>query len=532
MDMLARMKEVEERRGHLLKGGSQKEIDRQHQMGKLTARERIEKLFDEGTFREIDLWIRTIKTGFDIDEKELPGDAVIAGIGKIHGRPFYTFAHDFTVGGGTFGAAFHHKVTRIMEMALEHRIPYIQIIDSGGERVQDWFGRPGFRPILGGKKPMGGTMTMYRAPGIISGVVPQITLMLGPMYAGSAYSPTMADFMIMRDKISFMSVASPSLLKSVTFVDVTQEEIGGARLHATTTGTADFLVESDEEGIEICRELVTYIPLNNEEKAPIVDLGDDPNRRDGQLSEIVSAGLSKPYDMREVIRRIVDKGGFLELQQLFAKSLIIGLARLDGQTVGIVANNPAEENGILTLDTCDKEARFIRWCDAFNVPVIFLVDTPGFSSDVEQEQSMNGLMRTVPKPVFAICESTVPKITVHIGRCFGVARLVMGTLRMGVDFAYSWPSAQVARMNPTEAVETIYREEISSSKEPERVRKEKLAELLKDYINYPFHAAEQAMVSDIIDPRDTRPTLIETLRALSNKKPRPQPWRKHSLISQ
>jgi len=531
-DMRDKIKEVEERRNHLLKGGPQREIDRQHQMGKLTARERIEKLFDKGSFREIDLWIRPIKTGYDIDERELPGDGVITGIGKIHGRPFYVVAHDFTVGGGTFGAAFHHKVTRIMEMALEKRIPYVQIIDSGGERIQDWFGRPGFRPVLGGKKPMGGTMTMYRAPGIISGVVPQITLMLGPMYAGSAYSPTMADFMIMRDKTAFMSVASPSLLKSVTFVDVTQEEIGGARLHATTTGTADFLVATDEEGIEICRDLVTYVPLNNKEKPPIVDPGDDPNRRDERLLEIVPDDLSKPYDMREVIRCIVDKGKFLELQKLFAKSLIIGLARLDGQTVGIVANNPAEENGILTLDTCDKEARFIRWCDAFNVPVIFFVDTPGFSADAKQEQSMNGLMRTVPKPAFAISEATVPMITIHIGRCFGVARLIMGTLRMGIDFAYSWPSAQVARMNPEEAVEIIYKEEISSSTEPERVRKEKLAELLKNYINYPYHAPEQAMVNDIIDPRDTRPVLIESLRSLANKEPRPRPWRKHTLMPQ
>ena len=373
---------------------------------------------------------------------------------------------------------------------------------------------------------------MYRAPGIISGVIPQITLMLGPMYAGSAYSPTMADFMIMRDETAFMSVASPSLLKSVTFADVTQEEIGGARLHATTTGTADFLVETDEEGIEICRELVSYIPLNYREKPPVVDLGDDPERKDERLLEIVPSDLSKPYDMREVIGCIVDGGKFLELQQLFAESIIIGLARLNGQTVGIVANNPAEADGILSLDTCDKEARFIRWCDAFNVPLIFLVDTPGFLPNAGQEQSRNGLLRTVPKPVFAISEATVPMITVYIGKCFGVARLIMGTLRMGVDIAYSWPSAQVARMNPEEAVDIIYKDEISSSEEPEKLRKDKLTELYKNHINYPYHALEQAMVNDIIDPRDTRPVLIRTLKDLANKEPLPRPWRKHSLIPQ
>jgi len=530
--MSDKIKGVEERRGHLRKGGPQSEIDRQHKMGKLTARERLEKLYDKGTFREIDLWIRAIKTGFDIDERELPADAVITGIGKIHGRPFYAYAHDFTVGGATFGAAFHHKVTRIMEMALEKGIPYIGVIDSGGERIQDWFGRPAFRPILGGKKPMGGTMTMYRSPGIVSGAVPQITLMMGPMYAGSAYSPTMADFMIIRDKTAFMSVASPTLLKAVTFIDVTQEEIGGAKLHATTTGTADILVETDEEGIERCRELTTYLPLNYKDKPPVDNLGDDPNRRDERLMEIVPGDLSKPYDMHEVISCIVDKGKFFELQKLFAKSIIIGFARLDGQVVGIVANNPAEENGILTLDTCDKQARFTRFCDAYNIPVIFLVDTPGFASDVAQEQTMNGLMRTVPKPVFAISEATVPMVTVNIGRCYGVARMVMGTLRMGIDLAYSWPCAQIARMNPVEAVEILHKEQIAASPEPDRVRSEKLAELLTNYINHPYHAAEQAMVNDIIDPRDTRPMLIETLKTLTNKTPKPRPWRKHSLITQ
>lgn len=530
--MLDRIKEVEERRSHLLKGGPPKEVERQHKMGKLTARERIEKLFDEGTFKEIDLWVRPIKTGFDIDERELPGDGVITGIGEIHGRPVYAYIHDFTVAGATFGAAFHHKITKIMEMALENRIPCIQVVDSGGERIHDWFGRPAHRPILGGKHPIGNTMTMYRAPGIISGSVPQLTLMLGPMYAGSAYSPTMADFMIMRNKTGFMSVASPPLLKSVTFADVTQEEIGGAELHAKVTGTTDFLAESDEEAIEICRELFTYIPLNCQQKPPVVDTGDDPHRRDEKLLHIVPQDLSKPYDIHEVISCIVDNGQFLELQKLFAKSLIIGFARLDGQTVGIVANNPAEENGILTIDTCDKETRFVRWCDAFNIPLIFLVDTPGFLPGAEQEQSRDGLIRTVPKPVFAICESTVPIMTVYIGRCYGVARLVMGTLRMGVDLAYCWPSAQVARINPEEAVEVIYRKEIGASKEPDKVRREMLAGLLQNYINHPYHAVEQAMANDIIDPRDTRATLIRALKNLANKKPTPRPWRKHSLLPQ
>jgi acetyl-CoA/propionyl-CoA carboxylase len=278
--------------------------------------------------------------------------------------------------------------------------------------------------------------------------------------------------------------------------------------------------------------LVTYIPLNNAEKSPIIDTGDDPNRRDERLLEIVSANSSGAYDMRDIIHCIVDNGQFLELQKLFAKSLTIGFARLDGQTVGIVANNPAEENGILTLNTCDKQARFIRWCDSFNVPIIFLVDTLGFLSSVEQEQSRDGLLRTVPKPVFAICEASVPMITVHIGKCFGVARLIMGTLRMGIDVAYCWPSAQVARIDPEEAVEVIYEKEISSSQEPDRVRRDKLTGLLENHFDFPYNALKQAMVNDIIDPRDTRSVLIRTLETLANKGQLPRPWRKHSLIPQ
>ena len=530
--MLRKIQEIEERRKRLWQMGGPKAVENQHKAGKLTARERVEKLVDPGTFQELNLWIRSLKTGFDVDARELPGDAIVTGFAQINARPVYVISEDLTVLGGTFGMGFHHKITRIMQMAVEHGIPYVQLIDSGGERIHDIFGRPGFRPILGGRVPIGGTATLYQAPGLASGVVPQITLMVGPSYAGSAYSPTMADFYIMRKGTAFMSVASPQLLKAVTFKDVTQEQIGGSVLHSTVTGIADFLLDTDEEVIATGRELVTYIPLNHLEKPPQVEMNDDPNRREQRLLEVVPEDLSRPYDMHEVIRCIVDQGKFFELQRIYAKSLIIGFARLDGQTVGIVANNPAEENGVLTLDTCDKQARFIRWCDAFNVPLIFLVDTPGFLTNREEEQSKNGLLRTVPKVTYALCEATVPQIVVHIGRNYGPARLIMGNLRMGADFVYSWPSAQVARINPVEAVERIHRKEIESSKEPQRVREERLAELLKNFIRYPYHAGELVMVNDIIDPRDTRPLLIKTLNHLANKKSPPRPWKKHGLIQQ
>jgi methylmalonyl-CoA decarboxylase subunit alpha len=530
--MLKKIQEIEDKRKRLLQMGGPKAVESQHKAGKLTARERVERLVDPGTFQELNLWIRSLKTGFDVDKRELPGDAIVTGFAKINGRPVYVISEDLTVLGGTFGMGFHHKITRIMQMAVEHGVPYVQLIDSGGERIHDIFGRPGFRPILGGRVPVGGTATLYQAPGLASGVVPQITLMVGPSYAGSAYSPTMADFYIMRKGTAFMSVASPQLLKAVTFKDVTQEQIGGSVLHSTVTGIADFLLDTDEEVIAMGRELVTYIPLNHREKPPLVEMNDDPDRREERLLGIVPEDLSRPYDMHEVIRAIVDQGKFFELQQIYAKSLIIGFARLDGQTVGIVANNPGEENGALTLNTCDKQARFIRWCDAFNVPLIYLVDTPGFAAGGDEEQSREGLLRTVPKAVFAICEATVPQLTVNIGRNFGPGRMVMGNLRTGVDFAYSWPCAQVARINPADAVERIYAREIASAPEPEKARAEKLAEMLKSTIRYPYHAAEQVMVNDLIDPRDTRPLLIKTLKHLANKKLPPRPWRKHGLIQQ
>ncbi len=520
-NMLDKIKDMEERREQLRQGGGAAAIEKQHQATKLTVRERLDRLFDKGTFNEDNLWVRSHR-----GDKELPGDAVVTGIGKIHNRPVCVYAHDFTVLAGTFGPGLHYKVSRMMQMARESGLPLIGVVDSGGERMGGREGSEG-----------PGAPSLYFLPMLGSGVVPGITVMLGPSFAGSAYSPTMAsDFYIMRDKTAQMAVASPPLLKTVTFKDVTAEEIGGATLHATTTGTADFLTETDDEAIEICRELVTYLPLNNRESPPVVDTGDDPNRRDERLIEIVPADLSKPYDMREVIRCIVDNGQFLEIAKLFAKSIIIGFARLNGHTVGIVANDPAENGGTLNISTSDKEARFIRHCDCFNIPLVFLVDTVGFSSNAKDfygkldEQSRDGLLRTAPKATFAICEATVPKVVVHIGKCFGSALLAMGNVAMGVDFTYSWPSAQVAPMKPEEAVESIYEEEIGSSEDPDEVRKEKLAELLKKYYNYPYLAAGEMLVNELIDPRDTRPLLIRTLENLAHKNPTPRPWRKHSLI--
>lgn len=521
-----KIKDLEKRRKHLQEGGGPAEIEKQHARTKLTVRERLDRLFDKGTFIEDNLWIRSSTGG-----RELPGDAVVTGMGNIHGRPVFVYAHDFTVLAGTFGGGLHYKVARTMTMARESGLPCIGLVDSAGERMGG-----AARSEESAGSALGQIGTLYSLPMISSGVVPQLTVMLGPSYAGSAYSPTMAgDFYIMRHRTAYMSVASPVLLKSVTFKDVTQEEIGGSELHATVTGNADFLTETDEEAIEICRDLVSYLPLNNRESPPVLDMGDDPDRRDERLLEIVPPDLSKPYDMHEVIRCIVDKGQFLESAKLYAPSIIICLARLNGRTVGIVANNPAENGGSLNINTMDKETRFIRFCDAFNIPLVFLVDTAGFLSDAKdfygklEEQSRDGLLRSAPKAAFAISEATVPMVVVYIGKCFGPALLPMGNVAMGVDFTYSWPSAQVAPMKPEEAVGSIYKKEIESAENPEEIRREKIAELLKKY-NYPYLAAGEVLVNDLIDPRDTRPRLIRTLENLAHKKPTPRPWRKHSLI--
>ncbi|MFC1945865.1 acyl-CoA carboxylase subunit beta [Chloroflexota bacterium] len=525
-----RSNEIEKQRNCLIQGGGAGQIKKQHQRGKLTARERVNKLFDPGTFREVDLWIKPLKTGFDVDQREAPGDGVVTGFGKVAGRLMYAYAHDYTVLGGAMSIGQIHKVTRVMEKALEARVPCIGLIDSGGIKIQDWFGRPGLKPILSGGLGVGFTSGVFPAPAISSGVIPQISLMLGPCYAGSAYSPTMADFVVMRRGTSFMSVAPPSLLKTVTFADVTQEEIGGAEFHATVTGTADYLADTDEDAIEFCRELLSYLPSNNGEKAPAVRTKGGIKQPDESIAHVVSPDLAKPYDMHEIIRRIVDNGRFLEIQSLFARHLIIGFARLAGQTIGIVANNKMVLDGILNLDSCDKQARFIRFCDAFNIPLVTLVDTPGFQSNIDEERSGNGLIRTAAKPVFAICEATVPMIVVYIGQCEGPARMVMGTQRMGIDFAYCWPTAQVARMDLEEATMRILHGGADSEDGPAEGKVHE--DFKQKYFRYPFNAGEQLLANDIIDPKDTRPMIIDALELLANKNTLPRPGKKHSLVPQ
>ena len=527
-DMREMLQKVEENREKLQPGGGPADIEKQHGRGKLTAWERIEKFFDSGTFQEIGIWTQPMKTGFDIDNRELPRDSVIVGCGEVNGRYVYAYAHDFTVLAGTQSTIQNSKVARAMQQAMEEGIPLVGMVDSGAIRIHDLFGRSGFKIPVRGSPVGGGGGFMYYPP-LMSGVVPHISLMLGPCYAGSAYSPIMADFVIMRRNIAVMSVASPPILKAVTFVDVTEEEIGGALLHSEITGSNDLLVESDEEAISNCQELLGFLPSNWRENPPVVDTGDDPNRTDEKLLDLVPTDVSQPYDMHEVISSIVDKGHLFELQALYAPNMIIGFARLAGQTVGIVANNPAVGDGCVDVNSSDKEARFIRFCDCYNIPLVFLVDTPGFLPSLDQEQSRDGLERNAAKPVFAICESTVPKITVYVRRCWGAGRLVMGTERMGCDAVYAWPSADIRIEGFERAADALYKAEIETAKNPEEVRRDLMQKIHDEYAT-PYHFAGVQGTDDIIDPRATRPILINTLNRLSKKLKSARPWRKHSLI--
>ena len=533
-DMRELIEQLEEKRKKLQPGGGTAEIEKQHGRGKLTAWERIEKLFDPGTFQEIGLWTQPMKTGFDIDKRDLPRDSVIVGCGEVNGRKVYSYAHDFTVLAGTQSTIQNSKVARAMEQAMEEGIPLVGMVDSGAIRIHDLFGMSGFKIPVRGSPVGGGGGFMYYPP-LMSGVVPHISLMLGPCYAGSAYSPIMADFVIMRRDIAFMSVASPPILKAVTFRDVTEDEIGGAWLHSTVTGSNDILVDSDEEALTDCRELLSFLPSNWRQLPPLVDTGDDPRRADERLLDIVPVDVSQPYDMHEVIRAIVDNGQFFELQALYAPNMLIGFARLAGQTVGIIANNPAESDGCLNLFSPDKQARFIRFCDCFNIPLVTLVDSPGFLPNLEQEHDRDGLERNAAKPVFAICESTVPKITVYIRRCWGAARLVMGTERMGVDAVYAWPTADVRVEGFEGAADALYKAEIEGAENPEEARREFTEKIREQYAS-PYHLGGVQGTDDLIDPRQTRPILIETLKRLSYKLDPDcrlgpaRPWRKHSLI--
>ena len=520
------IKELEEKREKFKKGGGDKAIKAQHKRMKLLARERIELLFDKGTFRELDLWAEPLKTGFDdIDAKFLPGDASVIGYGKVNGRNIMVYAHDFTQMSGTQASVQHSKVTKAMDMAVKMGIPYVGIVDSAGIRLQDLMGEPLTRPPVGGYT-IGESGSFMFSPPNASGVIPQIALMLGPQFAGSSYSPIMKDILIMRRSPNvFMSLVSPPVIKEVVSEDVTYDEIGSAQVHAEITGTSDLVVDTDEEGVEKVKELFGLLPSNWKEKPPVVENDDPVDRRDKELLDI-SLLDREERDMHEIIQRVVDNGYFFELKPLYAKNIITGFARMDGHTVGIVANNPKVKDGAIDINSSDKAARFIRFCDCFNIPLIFFVDSVGLLPDKEEEKE--GIERHAAKIPFAICESTVPKVTVYIGESSGDAEYIMGTESMGVDVVVAWPTAKKGLIDPAYAVDIIFSKDIKEADNPAEVRKQKIEELEAKYCNI-YHAGARQLIQDIIDPKDTRPVVAQALDFFKDKEII-RPWKKHGNI--
>jgi len=495
-------------------GGGPEAIARHHQRGKLTARERIDLLFDRGSFVEVNRLAESQAVDFGMQAKKVPGDGVVTGFGMVDGRLVFAYAQDVTVLGGSVGTIHGEKICRIMDEALKVKAPLVALNDSGGGRLHEGFFAS--RGVAG----------MFFRNTAASGVIPQITGMMGSCAGVSVYSPALTDFVVMVKGTSHMVITGPGVIKSVTGETVSIEDLGGAKVHSEVTGQAHFVAESDAECIRTIQLLLSYLPSNCTQSPPVVDSGDDPERADDTLEEIVPANFKKSYDMHAVIERIVDKGSLLEVLPRFAANIIVGFARMAGGTVGIVANQPRIKAGCLDVDASDKAARFIRFCDCFNIPLINLVDVPGYFPGVAQEQA--GIIRHGAKMLYAYSEATVPKITLALRKEYGGAVMGMCCVGMGVDLMLAWPIAQLVVLDTATAVDLIFRKEIQSAENPENFRQQKIAEYDYTYSN-PYHAASNMLVDSVIRPRETRPQLIRALRMLQNKE-RPAPTKRHGNI--
>src|SRR6476619_5278142 len=497
---------------HLLGGGQERQQE-QRKKGKMTAFERIDTLFDQGSFEEIDAFVTHDCHDFGIENKKILGDGVVTGYGAINGRLFYSFCHDFTVFGGALGLYFANKICKIMDHALKQGVPIIGINDCGGARIQE------------GVESLGVYAEIFHRNVKASGVVPQISLIMGPCAGGAVYSPAITDFIIMK-KTAYMFVTGPEVVKEVTNEDVSFNDLGGAYVHNEKSGVAHFIAEDEQEGFLILKKLLSYIPPNNLENPPRVNPTDDPKRQDDVLNSILPSSPNKPYDMREVIRKIVDHGDFLEVHSHWAKNIIVGIARLDGYSVGVVANNPEVLAGVLDIDSCDKAARFTRFCDCFNIPLIALVDVPGFLPGTNQE--WGGIIRHGAKLLYAFSETTVPRLTVITRKAYGGAYDVMNSKHIGADYNFAWPSAEIAVMGPEGACNIIFRKEISQSQNPEKKRGELVEEYKNRFYN-PYVAASKGYLDDVIEPRETRQRLISSLMSVYRKREL-RPMRKHGNI--
>lgn len=495
-------------------GGGERRIQQQHAKGKLTARERVDLLLDEGSFEEIDMFVTHRISDFGMGDQKVLGDGVVTGWGRIDGRLVYVFSQDFTVFGGSLSEAHAQKIVKIMEMAMKNGAPVIGLNDSGGARIQE------------GVLSLGGYADVFLQNVLASGVVPQISAVMGPCAGGAVYSPAMTDFILMVKDTSYMFVTGPNVVKTVTHEDVTFETLGGAGVHNSTSGVAHFALDSEEACLMHIRRLVGYIPSNNMDDAPFVATEDPSSRMDDDLNTLMPDVPTKGYDMHSVIRKIVDDGDFLEVHEHFARNIICGFARLGGQSVGIVGQQPLVLAGVLDIDSSDKAARFVRFCDCFNIPIITFVDVPGFLPGVRQEHG--GIIRHGAKLLYAYCEATVPKITVITRKAYGGAYDVMNSKHVRGDINYAWPTAEIAVMGVDGAVNIIFKDTIEQSADPEATRRELVAEYQEKFTN-PYVAAARGFIDDVIEPRQSRPKLISALQMLRNKRDT-MPAKKHGNI--
>jgi acetyl-CoA carboxylase carboxyltransferase component len=495
-------------------GGGQRRIDAQHAKGKLTARERVELLMDPGSFRELDMFVTHRTVGFGIEEKKFLGDSVVTGWGTIEGRLVYVFSQDFTVFGGSLGEVHAEKVCKIMDLAVKNGAPVIGLNDSGGARIQE------------GVVSLGAYAYIFLRNVLASGVVPQISAIMGPCAGGAVYSPAMTDFILMVKGTSFMHITGPGVIKAVTREEVTSEELGGAMVHNTKSGVAHFAAEDEEDCIFLVKKLLSFVPQNNMEDPPFVPTNDPSDRMDEALDSIVPDSPTKAYDMKDVIRRVVDNGDFFEVHEHWAQNIVVGFARLGGFSVGIVGQQPAVMAGVLDIDSSTKGARFVRFCDCFNIPIITFEDVPGFLPGVAQEHG--GIIRNGAKLLYAYCEATVPKITIITRKAYGGAYDVMSSKHIRGDISYAWPAAEIAVMGPDGAVNIIFRKEIAAAEDTEAERA-RLVQEYRDQFANPYVAAARGYIDDVIEPRETRPRLIEALKMLQNKRDS-NPPKKHGNI--
>ncbi len=493
-------------------GGGQERIERQHQAGKLTARERIDVLLDPGSFTELDMFVTHRIHDFPMEK--IPGDGVVTGYGTIHGRKVYLFSQDFTVFGGSLSKAHAEKICKIMDLALKAGVPVIGLNDSGGARIQE------------GVVSLGGYAEIFLRNTLVSGVIPQISAIMGPCAGGAVYSPAITDFIFMSKGTSYLYVTGPKVVKTVTQEDVDHEELGGAEVHSQKSGIAHFIEENDIACLERIRELFMYIPQNNRSDPPLVKSDDPADRVDHDLAKIVPENANKPYDIKEIIVRVVDGSRFLEVQSGYARNIVVGFARLNGRSIGIVANQPDALAGVLDIDASLKAARFVRFCDCFNIPIVTFVDVPGFLPGTDQE--WHGIIKHGAKLLYAYAEATVPKITMIIRKAYGGAYDVMSSKHIRGDFSYAWPTAEIAVMGPQGAVEIIYRKELERASNPESAKEKFIQEYREKFAN-PYIAAQMGYIDDVIDPAQTRIVLIKSLEMLSSKRDS-NPWRKHGNI--